>query len=47
MGTAFEELQEAATVDNFLAGTTHSPKEQKPGVMPSAQLPALREVPAE
>ncbi len=46
MADKFEELREAAAVDNFLAGTTHTPK--KPGeASPTGgkKLPALRQVP--
>ena len=44
MGEQFEKLQEAATVDNYLAGTSHSPKPQHGGAS-SAKLPQLRQVP--
>ena len=44
MGEQFEKLREAATVDNYLAGTSHSPKPQR-GEASSARLPQLRQVP--
>ena len=44
MGQCFEKLQEAAVVDNYLTGTSHSPK--LPGsASPSANVPTLRQVP--
>ena len=45
MATEFERLQEAATVDNYLAGVSRSPKRQPSGVMPAAKMPSLRQVP--
>jgi parvulin-like peptidyl-prolyl isomerase len=45
MASMFEDLQEASTVDNFLAGTSHSPKEQQAGALPAVNLPSLRQVP--
>jgi len=39
----FEDMQEAAVVDNYLANTSHSPK---PSKTPStAHLPTLRQMP--
>jgi parvulin-like peptidyl-prolyl isomerase len=38
----FESLQDAATVDNYLAGTTHSPA---PDIAPTARLRKTRETP--
>jgi hypothetical protein len=46
MGEHFEELKEAATVDNYLAGTSHAPNRQHSGVAPAAQAPMLRQVSA-
>ena len=46
MAECFEKLQESATIDNYLAGTSQSPK--KPGeASPSTKLPKLRQVSAE
>jgi hypothetical protein len=42
MATCYEDLHEAATIDNYLAGTSQSPKRSSP---PSANVPALRQVP--
>jgi parvulin-like peptidyl-prolyl isomerase len=44
MADHFEALQENATVDNFLEGTSHSPEHTK--VLPKANVPKLRQVPA-
>jgi parvulin-like peptidyl-prolyl isomerase len=44
MGDRFENLQEAATVDNYLAGTSHSPK-ARGGASPAVKVPSLRAVP--
>jgi hypothetical protein len=44
MAECFEKLQESATIDNYLAGTSQSPK--KGGeASPSAKVPTLRQVP--
>ena len=56
MGECFEKLQDAAVVDNYLAGTSHSPKnvagtlrvpsaESSGGNSPAANVPTLRQVP--
>ena len=45
MGEQFEKLQEMATVDNYLNGTSHSPKSQHGGPSPAGKLPQLRQVP--
>ena len=44
MAEHFEDLQEAATVDNYLAGTSRSPK-QRGGASPAVRVPSLRQVP--
>jgi parvulin-like peptidyl-prolyl isomerase len=44
MGNYFEDLQQAATVDNYLAGTSHSPAPSSK-TAPSVHLPSLRQVP--
>ncbi len=44
MAECFENLQEAATVDNYLAGTSHSPK-QRGAPRRAANVPLLRQVP--
>ena len=44
MTDRFEAMQEAATIDNYLANTSHSPT---PSKSPStAQLPTLRQLPS-
>ncbi len=44
MTERFEEMREAATIDNYLANTSHSPA---PSKRPStAQLPTLRQIPS-
>jgi parvulin-like peptidyl-prolyl isomerase len=43
MADRFESLREAATVDNFLTNTSHSPKEKTLNVSPSANIPTLHE----
>ncbi len=43
MAGCYEDLHEAATIDNYLAGTSHSPK--RGGSTPSASVPTLRQVP--
>ena len=45
MAERFEALQEAATVDNYLAGTSHSPKHRDKA--PAANVPTLRQVPGQ
>ena len=45
MAERFEDLQEAATIDNYLAGTSHSPKQQATRTSPAANVPSLRQVP--
>ena len=40
MAEHFENLQEAATVDNYLAGTSHSPKPQRGGRRPPPNCPS-------
>jgi parvulin-like peptidyl-prolyl isomerase len=44
MAQCFDKLQEAAVVDNYLAGTSHAPK-LSGGASPSANVPTLRQVP--
>jgi hypothetical protein len=44
MGECFDKLQEAAVVDNYLAGTSHAPK-LSGGESPAANVPTLRQVP--
>ena len=44
MGQCFEKLQDAAIVDNYLAGTSHAPK-LSGGESPAANVPTLRQVP--
>jgi parvulin-like peptidyl-prolyl isomerase len=46
MAERFDSLKEAATVDNYLAGTSHSPK-RRDKVAPAANVPALRQVPGQ
>ena len=41
----FEKLQKAATVNNYLAGTSRSPKRRE-RTSPAANLPTLRQVPS-
>jgi parvulin-like peptidyl-prolyl isomerase len=41
MASAFENLREGAMIDNYLAGTSHSPKDKN-----QAKVPSLRQVPA-
>ncbi len=43
MATCYEDLHEAATIDNFVAGTSHSPKHGNSA--PAAKVPTLRQVP--
>ena len=43
MTECYEDLREAATIDNYLAGTSHSPK--RGGSTPAASVPTLRQVP--
>jgi parvulin-like peptidyl-prolyl isomerase len=43
MAACYEDLHEGATIDNYLAGTTHSPK--RGGAAPAAKVPTLRQVP--
>ena len=45
MATEFERLQSAATVDNYLAGSSRSPKQQRAGTLLEANVPSLRQVP--
>ncbi len=46
MASKFEELQEAALVDNYLAGTSHAPKRDGDGASTGGKkLPSLRQVP--
>ena len=44
MAEHFETLQQASTVDNYLAGTSRSPK-QRGKVSPAVPVPSLRQVP--
>ena len=44
MGDCFESLKEAATVDNYLAGTSHAPKRQNEDGSPAVRAPSLRQV---
>jgi parvulin-like peptidyl-prolyl isomerase len=44
MGQYFEKLQDAAIIDNYLAGTSHAPK-LSGGESPAANVPTLRQVP--
>lgn len=43
MADRFEELQESAVIDNYLAGTSHTPNEKREGS--AAKVPSLRQVP--
>jgi parvulin-like peptidyl-prolyl isomerase len=43
MGQCFEHLQETATIDNYLAGTTTAPQTKKPAGPDPAGLPAYRQ----
>jgi len=45
MAEHFQQLQESATIDNYLTGTTKSPKKSAP-VQSATRPPALRTVPA-
>jgi parvulin-like peptidyl-prolyl isomerase len=45
MADCFDKLQSTAIVDNYLAGTSHSPKGSG-GTPPAAHVPTLRQVPA-
>lgn len=46
MGECFEDLQEAAAVDNFLAGTTHSPHQERMAKEArTSRVPALKQMP--
>lgn len=45
MAKYFEKLQKAATVDNYMAGTSRSPKRRE-RTSPAARLPTLRQVPS-
>jgi len=45
MGEYFEALQSGATVDNYLSGTSRSPKRANAAMVPS-HIPTLRQVPA-
>jgi len=45
MGEYFEKLQEAGTVDNYLAGTSHSPKAQRGATSSAAKPPQFRQMP--
>ncbi len=45
MGRFFEKLQDSATIDNYLAGTTQRPKRAR-SPRPAANVPTLRQVPA-
>ena len=45
MAEYFEKLQKAATVDNYLAGASRSPKRRE-RTSPAAGLPTLRQVPS-
>ena len=47
MTAKFEALQEAAVVDNYLAGTSHSPKDKLNKGKSLPELPTLEQVPAE
>jgi parvulin-like peptidyl-prolyl isomerase len=44
MQERFESLQEAATIDNYLAGTSHSPRPSM--ASPTAHVPTLRQIPS-
>jgi len=44
MAERFEQLQESASVDNYLVGTSHSPKRSS-GMSPTAKVPTFRQVP--
>lgn len=44
MSECFEKLQDAAVVDNYLAGTSHSPN-MSGGNVPAANVPTLHQVP--
>ena len=44
MGKYFRNLQNTAHIDNYLAGTVHSPKRDA-AVKPAAHIPTLRQVP--
>ncbi len=45
MGQYFEKLQDSATIDNYLAGTT-KPRKKARSPRPAANVPTLRQVPA-
>ncbi|MHC4179160.1 MAG: peptidylprolyl isomerase, partial [Planctomycetota bacterium] len=45
MAKYFRQLQESATIDNYLAGTSQSPKKPA-GPKPTVNTPTLRQVPA-
>ena len=44
MGQFFEQLQQLATIDNFLAGTSQRPRSKAAGEQSNTALPTLREV---
>lgn len=44
MAEEFQQLQQGATIDNYLAGTSHSPKKPA-GPKPAPKMPRLRQVP--
>ena len=46
MGKYFRNLQNIAHIDNYLAGTVHSPKRDA-AVKAAAHIPTLRQVPAQ
>jgi hypothetical protein len=43
MAACYEDLHEGATIDNYLVGTSHSPK--RGNSAPAAHVPTLRQVP--
>ena len=45
MAECFEKLQDAATIHNYLAGTSHSPKEMSK-VPEGMNLPTIKQIPA-
>ena len=44
MAKYFDRLQETASIDNYLAGTSRQP-EKSAGLKPATKVPALRQVP--
>ncbi len=43
MGQYFKNLQESASIDNYLAGEVHQPKQKATAVKPAGYIPTLRE----